>query len=347
MLARLDSTLLREILSWVSLPDVFRTSTVSYKLNQRIFNAVNVYVPEGRAWWQAFLERDYGDMLSDALLPNEKYMCYFGSITDRVSFALEYNPKILDVLGNDVAITQIGDEDDVVETEDIIWLLDRKDARVDNMVWRMIKFDARNYPSIPLPIYPLVALSRIDIAERLLRQSFLTPAMKQRASESLIETYKKYPSPELLQLFSRTMGTNEEALYTLMYKCIELSVPNLLEVVLNAIPRDGKGKIRDSYINRNQGMPLQFAAQHGNSEVVRLLIKAGASPYTYKHAAFATAAKYKRTEVMKALSKYLSKSNPVVVAHFAETGMDAEGQALIARLETEGKLKHGSHILVH
>jgi len=349
MLARLDATLLREVFSWTSLPDVIRVSVASYGMNQIVFAAINIRSSEGRTWWQALLERDYGDTLGDALLPNQKYMCYFGDVVDRVRFALESDcPGILEVLGSDESrIIFAGDEDDLTHAEDVVWMLDLDDARVDNIVWRMLKSDTSTYPRLPLPVYSLVARGRIDMSERLLQLPFITPAVKQATLESLVMAYRMYPSPGLLQLFSREMiRESEQALYVLMFSCTQLSVPDLLRVVLNAVPKDGKGKIRDSWINRNQGMPLQIAAKQGNVEVVRLLIKAGASPYTYKHAAFATAAKYKHTAVMKVLSQYLSKSNPAVVSHFSEAGMNKEGKALLETLKAAGKLKYGEHILV-
>ena len=335
-LALLDTVLVQEILSWLSLPDVSRLSITSHELNSVVSNSLNVHTPDGWGWWQDLLDRDYGThdlmMLGD-MLPNVKYMCYFGRVVDRVRFAVLYGyPEILDALGTNVNVPQLS-------IDDITDMLDMNYQRVDDVVWRAIRSNKTRLPVTN------IAYSRPDLLEKLLSYPFMDTGVRYGATTDLINVYNLIPSQELLELLNKQLDNSEDSTSYIGY-AIASQRPEILRQVLKRVPRDGKGKINTLVINRNQGQPLESAAKLGNTEIIRMLIEAGASPYTYKHAAFATAAKYNNVDAMKLLSKYLTKGNPAVVPWGVESKIGKAGKQLLDNLQKEGKAKYGTHISV-
>lgn len=342
MLATLSTSLLHEVLSWVDFVDVIRVSVTSREMNSAITDAVDPRNSEGRQWWSGLLARDYGNALGYVHPPNQQYMAYIGRVIDRVHFAIWYNVAwILDVLGTGPV------NNSPLDSQQIIELMDLNDPRVDTAVHRILQTSIMTPRDVSDAVYSVIIAGRLDVAKRALQNVSLLPGSLHIMTETLAYTYNLLPSPELLQFITQMLQrVDENMLMGLIFSFVESGSVQLLEVVLRMIPRESNGKIRSISINRNNGMILQNAARLGNPGVIRALISAGASPYTYKHAAFMKAASYNRVDAMKVLARYLSKSNPAVVSRDIQGPMNPEGRALITSLKTQGKLEYGTHILM-
>ena len=333
----LPPDILRDILLWLPLWDISHVSILSYSENLAISDALNVYTPDGRVWWQRKLEKDY-DVAEYAqagnMLPNIKYMFLYAHTTTKIYFAARYeHTEILDLM-------EITNNPNNVNTEyvsaiELAYILDIAvlNPAVLDVVWRMMLIDDR------IPTWDLLYIDRPDAARMLLQYTEITADNLHKIVYDVLRSYAETRDPTTLEML-RDIVSNDKFVvglsnYHVLMEAVKLRAPESVGVILSVMREDRSGK--KAGVDANKGYALYTAAGDGSASIVSMLLAAGANPSINDNRPFRRALKgrhYKILEMLVDDAGFL----PVTITADDYRYTQREGKRVLDRMKREKKV---------
>lgn len=342
-LLSISSDILRAILLRISLCDSFSLSVASFLHNQAVAQALDAYIPAGRQWWEDKIVHDFPrEDISDLadMMPNDQYIFLFAYPTAKLYYAvLQDRPSIL----QHAMLTLLENREgyDYLSMEDLAYVLSlrnlpdvKETSLLDTAVWEALQRDQI------FPLKEMISLGRPDLALRLLQYPRVTAQQLFESAYQVIRAYVSENSPLTLEVLRRILQHPKFVISTDNYYTLTEAVrsgrPEVVSAVLEAMREDSAAG-RKTGVDTVKGYPLYTAAEKGQSQIVALLLAAGANPSVGQNRPFRNALRGKHFEVMR----LLAESHHFELAEIRSSDVNylpRSGKELIKRLQAEGKV---------